>query len=155
MSPNPVEDLLIVAGRLEAENPKPGSPEHRVTTAIRAYVLGVVDTLDQALDLTGAQGIATARTRYHRKRRAEFLSIAVHMTMGGSEWDRCKALACEIAAFEGRVWPRWKNLPEPPAGASHINKLLFLARQTGALPKTALGIQKAARKHESGYSVTE
>lgn len=145
MSTCPVEDLLTLAARLEAAGPEPGSPEHRLATAVHAYISGTVRTMDEALDLVGSRGIGSARARFHLRRRGEYLGAALRLLPAASDYARCKILKREIDTFEACVWPRWRDLEEPPETASDVRVLLFKARRIGPLPATAAGLRKATR----------
>ena len=60
-------------------------------------------------------------------------------TMGREPWP----LACELqrlaVEFEGRKWPCWWHLDEPPVHATEPERLLWHARRMGGceLPRTA------------------
>ncbi|MFB1487413.1 MULTISPECIES: hypothetical protein [unclassified Thiocapsa] len=139
---SPAESLIAVARRLSAFNFESGSPERRMVDAIERWLSADAATLDEALGLTGAPGRETARTLHRRALRDRHL-VAAHGIIGAaSPWRGCLALADEIARFESVIWPRWRDLPEPPPGASLLRAELFAARQFGTLPGTPMQLSR-------------
>lgn len=142
---NPAAQLAELAARLESENPPTGSPEAVLVTAVRRWLEGDVETLDAALGLGGARGIERARTLYRRAQRDHNLRAAWHAVEASGPWSRSVRLAAEISRFETDIWPRWRDLDAPPAGASSLRRSLFHARRLGPLPSTARGLHDRVR----------
>jgi hypothetical protein len=44
--------------------------------------------------------------------------------------------------FATRIWPRWRNLEQPPETAGLINATLFLARKAATLPDSRKQIKR-------------
>lgn len=129
---SPVTFLVDLAGQLDA---RPGTPAAAFVLALDAWLDGRAATLDAALGLTATgPGKERALTRWRRARRNQHLRAALALVDGGYSWQRCLALAKEISRFESDLWPRWRDLPDPPDGASALRQALFHARREGALP---------------------
>lgn len=91
-------------------------------------------------DLEACLGLRTGNPG-DRPRQAVGLAIrdwhlrsAGRLCAGGSLSALARELAGEIEAFESRVWLRWKNLGDPPEGASKLRAHLFEARRLSGKP---------------------
>ncbi|EXJ13236.1 hypothetical protein [Imhoffiella purpurea] len=138
-------DLADLAERFA--NRPPETPEGALSTGIRRWLAGEVDSLDAALELGGAQGQERALTRWRRLQRNASLREALECCEGASPWRRCLALESEIARFESVIWPRWQALSDPPSGSSALRVALFRAKQFGSLPSSARQISNILRNH--------
>lgn len=132
---SPAESIVQVASRLEAMGPAPGSAESRFCDGVRRWI-SEGGSLDAALGLCGEVGIETARTRYLRAQRDYHLRQAHGLVSGDSAWSRSVVLAEEVSRFLSLVWPRWRDLSEPPEGCSDLRRHLFLAHRSGSLPES-------------------
>lgn len=65
------------------------------------------------------------RLQWRRWRQRHLLARAARL-LGheASSWAGAVALAGEVATFETRIWPRWRQLAQPPAGASDLRATL-------------------------------
>jgi hypothetical protein len=52
--------------------------------------------------------------------------------------------------FATRIWPRWRNLEQPPKNAGLINATLFLARKAAPLPDSRKQIKRIIDNYPRG-----
>jgi len=52
--------------------------------------------------------------------------------------------------FATRIWPRWRNLEQPPENAGLINATLFLARKAATLPDSRKQIKRIIDNYPRG-----
>lgn len=102
------------------------------TARIASWLAG--SPLETALGLAGGQGRRTARTVYRRYLRDDALRQAHGMMPGKSPWARSFELSREVQKFEAIIWPRWRNLEGPPAGASELRTILWQVFRAGNPP---------------------
>lgn len=115
-------------------------PDRADSSLLEAGVLAWLDgasTLDQSLGLAGGSpGRSGARTRYRKAVRDHHLAMAHRLCEGDSPRAQSVSLVRQVVRFQRDVWPRWRGLSEPKAGASEIRRHLFWARQAAALPES-------------------
>lgn len=127
---------------------KPGPLHAWFTAGIEAYLSGA--TLEAGLGLAGGAGRRTARTLYRRARRDEALRQAHALVPGASPWRRSLALVHEVGRFGAVLWPRWRDLAAPPAGASALRQALFTAFKHGNPPASATGLHGICNPQRMG-----
>ena len=78
--------------------------------------------------------VRTAQRDAHLRAVADLLPVQPH-----HPWKRATALCNEARSFTRHQWLCWVGLEAPPAYASEINRLLWLAMRAGGgkLPTTA------------------
>lgn len=72
--------------------------------------------------------------RLRQARRDYWLRQAYALIQAEAPRPRCEALQAQANRFESAVWPRWRELDEPPEGASRLHACLFRACKEGAIP---------------------
>jgi hypothetical protein len=118
--------LLSLASSAARGEPVAPDAGQWIGEATRRYLDGE-GRLDDLLGLRGSAGAWPAPTVHRYKRRNAALRRAAelaHMDMG--------RLADAVVRFEGTTWPRWRDLPEPPARADALQRALFDAFSAGA-----------------------
>ena len=131
----PIEHLLSAAAAASAGLPLPPAAATWIVESASAYLAGGA-ALDVALGLAGGPGHRKPRTLWRLSERNRHL-IEAHALFDGSPWSRSVSLAAEIRRFEAIIYPRWRQLAEPPAGASALRSCLFHARCLAPLPFSA------------------
>lgn len=87
-------------------------------------------------DLLAALGLPPNADRARRRMRDAWLIEAADL-LPGTTWQKARKLCDEARRFERRQWPAWRAASFPPAHASPLHGLLFLALKAGApLPGT-------------------
>lgn len=99
----------------------------------QAFLQGGAATLDEAMGLrSGEAGKRSWRTRYLMERRDEFLRTAHAHCEGSSAWEKACNLEKIIHRFQGIIWPRWRDMDEPPPSSdSKVYDNLFYAFRLG------------------------
>jgi len=106
--------------------------------ALRQWLCAGLQALGEGADPRPALGLAPVdRCRLRRAARDRWLRHACRLMKELSDWGRCCELEGEVGRFEAIIWPRWRERPDPPEGASELRTALFRARQHGELPSTA------------------
>lgn len=134
MNTDPARRLVSIGAALDAGRLPPPEDRAWLAAGVKRWIMGDVP-LDAALDLSGGQGLRSARTRLRTEARDELLRQA-HSMMDGQPWHRSIELAREILDFQSMLWPKWKDRPEPPHDCSRLRGLLFAAQQFGQLPRS-------------------
>ena len=85
--------------------------------------------LEDSLGLASpGPGQRTARTRYALQLRDHHLILAfAEIDQDLGPCPRCERLAAEITRFMAIIWPRWRDLAEPPDDTSNLRRHLFMA----------------------------
>lgn len=140
----PAALIADLASALEAGRDPDPAAAAQFAKAVQRWLNGEAKSLDVALGIGGQAGLEHARNRYRRAQRDRHLNATYQLAAAPGPWTKCLALAAAIKYFESRIWPRWQDLDEPPAGCSEINAHLFHARRYNArpLPATAEGIRQ-------------
>ncbi len=102
------------------------------SAGVAAWLAG--SPLEIALGLAGGQGRRSARFLYLQHSRDSALRTAHALMAGSSPWSKTLELAHEVEQFRGRIWPRWRNLPALPEGASELRAALWTAFRAGTVP---------------------
>jgi hypothetical protein len=136
---NPAEALVRITARLESGRLPAAADFESFVLGFRRWLAGD-ETLDEALGLAGGAGRRTARTAWRISQRNALLRRAHSLLDAPSPWKGSVALAHEVAVFESRVWPRWRELDAPPLSASELRSVLFSARRLGKVPGSARGL---------------
>lgn len=93
--------------------------------------------------------------------RDYWLMRALRECPGNTLWPKAVALEKEIKRFETALWPAWRDLDEPPAGASALRTALFHAfkiaermpRARGiAIPRTAKMLNNIGKSNADAIS---
>jgi len=71
------------------------------------------------------------RADYLKNERDTYLKLACRNIAYTSPSDLAKKLEKELNQFEALLWPKFKNLNEPPMGTSYLRWRLFQAFKTG------------------------
>ena len=137
--PTPIENLLLLQEAAQS-GAVPPDVAAWFDRGIEEF-LSRQGPLDECLNLTGGPGMRKALTVYLIHRRDYHLRQAWLTLAASSPWKRSVALAGEIKRFEARVWPRWRDLSEPPPGSSDLRTHLFHAF------RAQLDIPKLTRLH--------
>jgi hypothetical protein len=128
-------DLAVFA--LEGKPLRSGSRAW-LQAAMRAYVRGEAGSLDagprpapaRSDGRAGAHAPGPARCRPAGGARA----LSWRHALGAEQ----EALAAEVRRFQAVLWPRWRDLEAPPAGASRLRSALFHAARSGVeVPESA------------------
>lgn len=85
---------------------------------------------DNTLDLARCLGLQTACKSRQALRDELLRQAAKHMA--GGPTARAEQLSGIARDFEARIWPLWRDLPEPPARAGAVLTLLWRAKRYGA-----------------------
>lgn len=86
-------------------------------------------------------GLHTRPSIVRRAQRDAWLRAAAAEIPGDSPWAIASRLQDALRRFQRSAWPRWKDLPGPPAAATDLQRLLWLALRTGvAMPGTVQGL---------------
>lgn len=133
--PDPAADLIAVADVLR--------PVAHRCPAVATFVDGIdrwregrAPDLDAAFGLEGAQGIRSGRWRMWKSEQYRHLRRASEL-LADEPGSPSAALARQVGKFESDIWPRWRDLVEPPAGSSELRRELFAARKLGRVPMSA------------------
>lgn len=121
------------------------------SAAVSAWLEGQAASLDEALKLGGRAGLEHARSRYRRRLRDRHLKDAAALLNAAGIWSASVALAAEVERFERRLWPKWRDLPEPPPGCASINAHLWRARRINgkSLPSTPEGLRQRLTQEQA------
>ena len=133
---DPAAALVELAAALIEERPPPRPIAASFAAAVEGWLEGPA-TLEQALGLGGAPGIAKARTRYRLRRRDAAIRRAYALMEERTPWRRSLSLANEIRKFQRAIWPAWRDRREPPSDASTLRRHLFEAHKFGPVPPSA------------------
>ncbi|GEM_PF-1546730 len=141
-SPVDLQDMLLHLLEI-ADSDEQLSP---LGDALRAYFSGA-GSLDKCLGLVGKPGKRRISTRFRKHERDRHLRAAWALCVGESDWARSCNLTDEIRRFASIIWPRWRELREPPADSSQLRAHLFWAFKQGLLvPETAPGIHAITKR---------
>lgn len=88
-----------------------------------------------ALQFHRCAGLGTRQKTVDAIRNDLLQQAAEHLE--GCPSRRAEVLAKMCQDFEGRLWPLWRDDPEPPARAGPVNDLLFRAKRLGAILPTS------------------
>lgn len=121
-----VERLLVAAEAID---------RHADPETARWFARAIDRWLNHGFALEDSLGLASpgpgqrsARTRYVRQLRDHHLQAAyAEIDAGLGPCPRCERLAAEISRFMAIIWPRWRDLAEPPDDASNLRRHLFMA----------------------------
>lgn len=72
--------------------------------------------------------LASTPAKLARAERDVHIFAAWCCDLAPSPWQRSVALKAEVKRFLMDIWPRWREDPAPPAGASELRRHLFLAK---------------------------
>lgn len=133
--PNPAGPLVRIATARDIGALPDIADIDALTEGVRRWLAGEM-SLDQALGLGGGPGQRSARYRYRESVRNHHLAEAHALCRGSSPRARSVSLVREVVRFQGVVWPRWRQLDEPPAGIPELRRHLFLARRAAVLPES-------------------
>ncbi|MFW5453527.1 hypothetical protein [Thioalkalivibrio sulfidiphilus] len=140
--------------------PAPATPVDRLRSLVRLrdawrageplpvdaveLVAGAVDAMEAGAEPAEAFGLALApgeespHRTLARERRDAFLAAALFATEGATPWARARGLADAVRDFQGRQWPRWRRLPEPPGNATPQQRALYQAARAAEAAGLAL-----------------
>lgn len=92
-----------------------------------AAALAAIARADEPPTFEALLGIPPAWRGSDRERRDQLLRRAAHEFEVGRPAPSVAALHRTWQSFVGRIYPLWRDDPEPPPGASHLHSLLFRA----------------------------
>lgn len=110
----------LVHAMFDSAEPRP-EVASALLSAARAWLLS-----DGAVPLQRLLGFYNATGPSRQMGRNAYLRRAAALLPGPSDWHRAKQIAAALKYFQGRQWPRWAGLAHAPAGASDLDRELFM-----------------------------